>query len=88
MPLREVYPDEVGEDAWWATLERLNGPPLTVTLASDGGPWAVHDMPCPVCLDRKAVVNLDSGGFGPCAVCQRAGWELRRRPRRFWRRIR
>lgn len=88
MPLREVYPGDVPDGEFSRLMDRLTGnPPLEVTLLSDGGPWAIHDMPCPVCLDCKAVVNLNGGGFAPCWSCQRAGWELRRRPWWFWRRL-
>jgi hypothetical protein len=85
MSLREVYPGDVPDAEFAAVLDRLRDPvPLEVTLLSDDGSWAVHDMPCPVCLDRKAVVDLSGGGFGPCAECSRAGWELRQQRRKGW----
>lgn len=72
-----MYPDEVPASEWNDAYQRvtLEGP-LTVTLVSDGGPWAVHDMPCPVCLDRTAIVDLGGGGFGPCGACVSQGWRL------------
>lgn len=56
--------------------------PVVVT---DGGPWALHDMACPVCSDQPAILNLSIGVFEPCGRCQADGWQLRRR-RRWWRR--
>ena len=50
--------------------------PVVIT---DGGPWAVHDVACPVCRSRKAILDLGHGTFLPCGPCQRVGWELHRR---------
>lgn len=50
--------------------------PVVIT---DGGPWAVHDVACPVCRCRKAILVVETGVFLPCGACQRAGWSLRRR---------
>lgn len=91
MALHEFYPGEVDDTTFAETVAWLSGQgPVDVTLASDGGPWAVHNMPCPVCVDNKAIVHLGPGGFGPCGKCQQQGWELRRRKparrRRPWRR--
>jgi hypothetical protein len=53
--------------------------PVVVT---DGGPWALHDVACPVCQERKAVLDLSGGIFQPCWRCQRDGWATVRR--RAW----
>jgi hypothetical protein len=60
-------------------------PPLPdVTVITDGGPWAQHTMPCPVCCDRHAILDLSTGAFGPCGTCQADGWQLTRQRRRRW----
>lgn len=46
------------------------------TIITDGGPWAFHDVACPVCSERKAVLFLNDGTFKPCAECAAKGWEL------------
>lgn len=51
---------------------------LSPTIQTDGGPWARHNMSCPVCSVRVAVLDLDDGTFHPCWSCQEKGWELRR----------
>lgn len=82
--LHEVYPDTHPAE-FDRTLHRVRDfGPLDITLVSDGGPWAVHNMPCPVCLNRKAVVDLSLGGFGPCWPCRELGWDLVRRRPRWW----
>lgn len=48
-------------------------------INSDGGPWADHDYACPVCQERKAIINLNTGHFNPCDQCRADGWEVRRR---------
>lgn len=50
------------------------------------GPMAIHDQACAACQDRKAVLDLSQGRFWPCWRCQSEGWELRKRPKRRWRR--
>lgn len=55
------------------------------TVVTDGGPWALHDVACPVCSEHSAILNLNLGVFEPCGACAAAGWQLRRR-RRWWRR--
>jgi hypothetical protein len=70
-----------------AVYDRLKGGrPRLVTIVSDGGPWALHDMPCPVCVEQKAVLDLNTGRFGPCGECQREGWRLTRARKPWWRR--
>jgi hypothetical protein len=62
-----------------------------VRIVTDGGPWAIHDMPCPVCQRFKAILVLETGHFGPCSFCAQEGYELVRRSpalrriRNFWR---
>jgi hypothetical protein len=51
---------------------------LQPTVLTDGGPWATHNMPCPVCGQRPAVLELHDGRFHPCWDCQRAGWRTLR----------
>jgi hypothetical protein len=53
--------------------------PLEVTVVTDGGPWAHHNMPCPVCQNNQAVLNMNTGVFGPCRDCEKKGWEIRKR---------
>lgn len=55
-------------------------------VLTDGGPWAEHDMSCPVCGIRHSVLDLSYGVFLPCWVCQREGWQLRRSSK-LWQRI-
>jgi hypothetical protein len=54
--------------------------PRQPTVASDGGPWAEHDMACAVCRKRNAVLILETGYFQPCWGCQTAGFYLVRPP--------
>jgi hypothetical protein len=54
---------------------------LKPTIITDGGPWAIHNMPCAVCGIKVAVLNLGAGHFEPCWECQRVGWEMRKRGR-------
>jgi hypothetical protein len=60
-----------------------------IRAVTDWGPWAEHNFPCPVCKQRASIVNIDAWVFGPCAVCQREGWELsfRSRRKRRWERL-
>lgn len=44
------------------------------------GPVATHNMPCAVCRDRKAVLNMNTGIFRPCWECQQDGWSILRKP--------
>lgn len=48
-----------------------------VSVTTDGGPWATHNMPCPVCHTARAMMNLDGWIFQPCDECSEAGWELK-----------
>lgn len=57
---------------------------LQPEIVTDGGPWAMHNMPCAVCVERKAILNLSIGVFEPCGECQSLGWETRRRRRRWY----
>lgn len=49
-----------------------------IVVDTDGGPWADHNMPCAVCRQRAAVLNLNTGRFQPCWGCQEDGWETTR----------
>lgn len=44
---------------------------------TNGGPWAEHDVVCPVCQVRSAVLDLDFGIYQPCWSCQQMGWRTR-----------
>lgn len=46
---------------------------LKPTVITDGGPWAEHNMPCPVCLKKSAVLNIGTGVYQPCWDCQKRG---------------
>ncbi len=69
----------------WAHAEK---PGLArVRGVTDGGPWAQHNFPCPVCKERPARVDIAGWVFGPCSECRIAGWELgwaKPRPRKRW----
>ncbi len=43
-----------------------------------GAPAAEHNMPCPQCVRKPAVIQLTAdrreSTFQPCWECQRAGW--------------
>jgi hypothetical protein len=69
----------------WSEQER---PELAeIQAVTDWGPWAQHNFPCPVCKRWPARVDIGGWVFGPCGMCQAEGWELRRRPRRWWQRL-
>lgn len=57
---------------------------LEPTIITDGGPWALHDMPCAVCLVKPAVYDLGNGTFQPCWNCQIYDWQLVKRRKRWW----
>lgn len=40
-----------------------------------GAPVAEHDVACPVCWTKKAVLEMGSGVFQACWDCQSAGWK-------------
>lgn len=50
------------------------------------GMGATHNMPCPVCHIKHAMLNMNRATFGPCDSCKIDGWELVKRPRKvgFW----
>lgn len=58
--------------------------PATQIIMTDGGPWCHHNVACAVCGDRSAVMNLNLGVFEPCWSCQRNGWQLKHKKRRWW----
>jgi len=39
-----------------------------------GAPFASHNMPCPICREKPAVLSMNEGTFQPCWSCQRTGW--------------
>jgi hypothetical protein len=41
-----------------------------------GAPFATHDMPCAICRDMPAVLDLSTGVMQPCWGCQKNGWRL------------
>lgn len=41
------------------------------------GPAATHNMPCAVCRDRHAVLDLTTGIMQPCWQCQDRGYRVR-----------
>ena len=51
-----------------------------IEIITDGGPWAVHNMPCAVCGKKHAVIELWSGRFQPCWSCQGKGYKLLKLP--------
>ena len=55
-------------------VSKITSDPITVT--TDGGPWAEHNFPCPVCKKEIAVMELDGWRFGPCRSCENDGWVL------------
>jgi hypothetical protein len=47
-----------------------------IAVKTDGGPWAEHNFPCPVCKVRTAIMSLDGWFFRPCWECTDEGWAL------------
>jgi len=60
---------------------------LQPVMWTDGGPFAVHNMPCAVCRQRHAIIDLSEGAFGPCWECRRLGWRLTPPPRTLLQRL-
>jgi hypothetical protein len=58
-----------------------------ITIATDGGPWAIHNFPCPICLKRPAILNLNTGVFEPCGVDRAEGWTIIRWKHLRWERF-
>lgn len=50
------------------------------------GPAATHNMPCAVCRQNHAVLNLSTGIMGPCWTCTGKGYAVVRY-RSWWRRV-
>lgn len=48
----------------------------SIIVTTDGGLWAIHNFPCPVCREEKAVMDLASWQFHPCSECNHYGWRL------------
>lgn len=53
--------------------------PVHEPVIEDHGMWADHDMACPVCHRKHAVLNMNQGVFGPCERCESYGWEIRQK---------
>jgi hypothetical protein len=51
-----------------------------INVVTDGGPWALHNMPCAVCGVNHAVIELWNGHYQPCWKCQNIGYRLLRLP--------
>ena len=49
---------------------------LKIKIVTDGGPWAQHNYPCPVCRVKPAVINVGTGRFNACWSCQDKGWQV------------
>jgi hypothetical protein len=47
---------------------------LLTPRIEDHGIFANHDYPCPVCLKEHAVLNMQTGVFQPCWLCQTEGF--------------
>lgn len=61
-------------DEDWEWSERGIFKPTVIT---DGGPWAVHDMPCAVLhKTEKAVLDMNANVFQPSWKAQSEGWRL------------
>ena len=50
-------------------------------VITDGGPWAFHNMPCAVYQDKKAVLNLGKGIYGPSWKAKSHGYILVKVPK-------
>lgn len=62
-------------------LKQLQDVPLLhATIFTDGGPWAMHNMPCPIHCDKKAVLDVGSGIFYPSHQAVMEGWVLAKVP--------
>ena len=55
-----------------------------IKVVTDGGPWATHNFPCPVCRENKAILNLNEGVMEPCGRCSGFGWQLVHWKNRRW----
>jgi hypothetical protein len=47
-----------------------------IEIVTDGGPWAEHNMPCPICWEKSAVLNMSTNRFDACWDCQKEGWHV------------
>ena len=51
-------------------------------IVSDGGPWATHDVPCPIYWESEsAILDMEKGQFHPSWKAQKEGWRLVKFPR-------
>ena len=53
---------------------------LVPKIVTDGGPWALHNMPCAIDRQEHAVLELSTGIFLPSWKAQRDGWRLVKAP--------
>lgn len=64
-------------------ITRITDQPVVVS--TDGGPWAQHNFPCPVCKEANAMMDLGGWIFEPCTKCHERGWQLMFKPALpFW----
>ena len=48
-----------------------------INFLTDGGPWVIHDYPCPVnYCTSKTVYNMNKDVFEPSWAAQKDGWHL------------
>lgn len=50
--------------------------PIHYPVVNDHGIFARHDVACPVCQQRHAVLYMNTGIFHPCWRCQNVGFSL------------
>lgn len=55
-----------------------------IKVVTDGGPWVEHNMPCPICREKHAIMQLWDGNFLPCWSCQKDGYKTLKLSK-FWR---
>lgn len=58
-----------------------------IEIITDGGPWALHNFPCPVCGERAAILNLNTGVFEPCGEDRKNGWMIVQWRHKRWERF-
>ena len=58
-----------------------NMKPMKIEIVTDGGPWAIHNMPCSQCGINKAVLEMWDETFQPCWECQKKGYATKKMPK-------
>lgn len=72
--MRETIEVQVTEEQAQRIEKRLRERnELADVYLENHGLYAEHNMPCAVCLERKAVFDCQELEFHPCGQCQRAG---------------